>query len=60
MEEVNLTFHEGVVTEIKAKKGETFTQKQLKMDEGAAQVGEFSLTDKRFFQNRPLHGQHPL
>ncbi len=48
VEEVNLTFHEGVVTKIKAKKGEAFTQKQLKMDEGAAQVGEFSLTDKRF------------
>ncbi len=48
VEEVNLTFHEGVVTEINAKKGEAFTRKQLKMDEGAAQVGEFSLTDKRF------------
>ena len=48
VEEVNLTFHEGVVTEINARKGEAFTRKQLKMDEGAAQVGEFSLTDKRF------------
>lgn len=48
VEGVNLTFHEGVVTEIKAEKGETFTEKQLNMDEGAARVGEFSLTDKRF------------
>ena len=48
VEGVNLTFHEGVVTEIKAEKGESFTEKQLNMDEGAARVGEFSLTDKRF------------
>lgn len=48
VEGVNLTFHEGVVTEIKSEKGESFTEKQLNMDEGAARVGEFSLTDKRF------------
>ena len=48
VEGVNLTFQEGVVTGITAEKGETFTQKQLKMDEGARRVGEFSLTDKRF------------
>ena len=48
VEGVNLTFHEGVVTEIKAEKGESFTQKQLDMDEGARRLGEFSLTDKRF------------
>ena len=48
MEGVNLTFNEGVVTDIKAEKGETFTQKQLNMDKGARRVGEFSLTDKRF------------
>ena len=48
VEGVNLTFHEGVVTEIKAEQGESFTEKQLNMDEGAARVGEFSLTDKRF------------
>ena len=48
VEGVNLTFHEGVVTEITAEKGESFTEKQLNMDEGAARVGEFSLTDKRF------------
>ena len=48
VEGVNLTFHEGVVTEIKAEKGESFTQKQLDMDDGARRLGEFSLTDKRF------------
>jgi len=48
VEGVNLTFHEGVVTEITAEKGESFTEKQLNMDEGARRVGEFSLTDKRF------------
>ncbi len=48
VEGVNLIFHEGVVTEITAEKGESFTEKQLNMDEGAARVGEFSLTDKRF------------
>ena len=48
VEGVKLTFQDGVVTGIKAEKGESFTQKQLDMDEGAARVGEFSLTDKRF------------
>ncbi len=48
VEGVNLTFHEGVVSEIKAEKGASFTQKQLDMDEGARRLGEFSLTDKRF------------
>ena len=48
VEGVHLTFENGEVTEIKAKKGESFTKKQLEMDEGACRVGEFSLTDKRF------------
>ena len=48
VEGVNLMFHEGVVSEITAEKGESFTEKQLNMDEGARRVGEFSLTDKRF------------
>ncbi len=48
VEGVHLTFKDGIVTEIKATKGETFTQKQLDMDEGARRIGEFSLTDKRF------------
>ena len=33
---------------IEARKGEDFAVKQLSMDHGAKQVGEFSLTDKRF------------
>ena len=48
MEGVRLTFKKGVVTQVTATKGETFTQKQLKMDRGASRIGEFSLTDKRF------------
>ncbi len=48
VEGVHLTFKEGVVSEVTAKKGESFTRKQLDMDEGARRVGEFSLTDKRF------------
>ena len=48
VEEVRLVFKRGSVSEAKAKKGETFTKKQLIMDKGARRVGEFSLTDKRF------------
>ncbi|MCD6306309.1 MAG: aminopeptidase [Deltaproteobacteria bacterium] len=48
VEGVRLTFKKGVVTQVTATKGETFTQKQLKMDRGASRIGEFSLTDKRF------------
>jgi len=48
VEGVKLTFKRGSVSEVKAKKGEAFTKKQLRMDRGAHRVGEFSLTDKRF------------
>ena len=48
VEGVKLTFKRGSVSEVKAKKGEAFTKKQLLMDKGARRVGEFSLTDKRF------------
>lgn len=48
VEGVKLTFKRGSVSEAKARKGETFTKKQLLMDKGARKVGEFSLTDKRF------------
>ena len=48
VEGVRLTFKRGSVSEAKARKGETFTKKQLLMDKGARRVGEFSLTDKRF------------
>ena len=48
VEGVRLVFKRGCVSESKARKGETFTKKQLLMDKGARRVGEFSLTDKRF------------
>ncbi len=48
VEGVRLIFKRGSVSEANARKGETFTRKQLLMDKGARRVGEFSLTDKRF------------
>jgi len=45
---VRLTFVKGVAVKISAEEGEAFTVQQLKMDRGAARVGEFSLTDRRF------------
>ena len=48
VEEVFLEFKKGRVVKAKAKKGEVFLKKQLAMDKGSSQVGEFSLTDKRF------------
>jgi len=48
VEGVRLTFVKGVAVTISAETGEAFTVKQLRMDRGAARIGEFSLTDKRF------------
>lgn len=48
VEGVRLVFKDGVATEISAKEGGEFVKKQLAMDEGAARLGEFSLTDRRF------------
>ncbi|MBU2632910.1 aminopeptidase [Patescibacteria group bacterium] len=48
IEKVSLIFKKGRAVEIKAEKGKKFTIGQLTMDKGASQVGEFSLTDKRF------------
>jgi aminopeptidase len=48
VEGVRLTFVKGIVVKISAEKGEAFTAKQLRMDRGAARIGEFSLTDRRF------------
>ena len=45
---VRLTFKKGRVVKIAAEKGKAFVVKQLSLDKGASQVGEFSLTDKRF------------
>ncbi|MHB8138956.1 MAG: aminopeptidase [Smithellaceae bacterium] len=48
IEGVRITFSEGKAIKVEAKQGEAFAKKQLAMDAGARQVGEFSLTDKRF------------
>ncbi|MEA2038662.1 MAG: aminopeptidase [Thermodesulfobacteriota bacterium] len=48
VEGVRLSFDKGSAVKIEADKGEEFVRKQLSMDKGAARVGEFSLTDKRF------------
>ncbi|MDP2848530.1 MAG: aminopeptidase [Humidesulfovibrio sp.] len=44
---VRLEFKAGRVTGISAQEGEDFVKKQLSMDAGASQLGEFSLTDRR-------------
>lgn len=48
VEGVRLEFQKGQAVSIQARKGQDFVQKQLAMDKGANQLGEFSLTDKRF------------
>ncbi len=45
---VRLEFKDGRVVGPTAAEGERFMKKQLAMDAGASQVGEFSLTDRRF------------
>ncbi|MFH1910327.1 MAG: aminopeptidase [bacterium] len=45
---VRLVFEEGRVVDASAEKGEKTLLKQLDMDKGARQCGEFSLTDKDF------------
>ncbi|MDP3425995.1 MAG: aminopeptidase [Humidesulfovibrio sp.] len=47
VEGVRLEFKAGRAVSVTAKQGQEFVQKQLDMDEGAAQLGEFSLTDRR-------------
>jgi aminopeptidase len=48
VEDVRITFAKGKAIKVEAKQGEDFVKKQLAMDAGARQLGEFSLTDKRF------------
>ena len=48
VEGIRLEFKDGVAVSSTAKEGADFVAKQLAMDEGAARLGEFSLTDKRF------------
>jgi len=45
---VALEFKKGKVISSKAGSGEKFLREMLAMDQGARQVGEFSLTDRRF------------
>jgi aminopeptidase len=45
---VRLEFKAGRVVRAGAREGQAFLNQQLAMDRGAAQVGEFSLTDRRF------------
>lgn len=45
---VRLEFREGRVVRLQAAEGEPFLRQQLGLDAGASQVGEFSLTDRRF------------
>ena len=45
---VRLEFKAGRVAQASAEEGERFLKEQLGMDRGAAQMGEFSLTDRRF------------
>lgn len=45
---VRLEFRNGRVVHSDAEEGADFVAKQLSMDQGAAQLGEFSLTDRRF------------
>lgn len=45
---VRLEFKAGRVTRASAREGQGFLRQQLAMDRGAAQIGEFSLTDRRF------------
>ena len=45
---ITLEFKAGRVIKAHAEKGEEFLKKMLSLDRGAAQVGEYSLTDTRF------------
>lgn len=48
VEGIDLTFEKGSAVKVRAKKGEEYVQKTLRLDKQANKIGEFSLTDKRF------------
>ena len=48
VQDVRFAFEDGRLVKIAARKGQSFVRQQLAMDKGAARIGEFSLTDKRF------------
>ncbi|MBI4657158.1 MAG: aminopeptidase [Elusimicrobia bacterium] len=45
---VRLEFKNGRAVKISAKQGENYVRKMLATDRGAAQIGEYSITDRRF------------
>ena len=45
---IRLEFKDGRAVKATAQQGQNFVRKMLAMDEGACQIGEFSLTDRRF------------
>ena len=48
VEGIRLEFAGGRAVKVKVDRGQKFVESQLKMDQGADKLGEFSLTDKRF------------
>ncbi|MGD9044088.1 MAG: aminopeptidase [Desulfobacterales bacterium] len=48
VKDVHLKFEKGRLVKIGAAKGQRFVAQQLRMDQGAGRLGEFSLTDTRF------------
>ncbi|ETR71746.1 MAG: aminopeptidase [Candidatus Magnetoglobus multicellularis str. Araruama] len=50
VKDIRLTFNNGQIVKATAETGENFLVKRIKTDAGAARVGEFSMTDRRFSQ----------
>ena len=48
VENIRLEFKDGRAVKISARKGDEYVKKIMATDRGAAQLGEYSLTDKRF------------
>ena len=48
VEKIRLEFRNGRAVKISAAKGDDYVKKVMATDTGAAQIGEFSLTDRRF------------
>ena len=55
---IRMAFRQGRVTSFSARHGQEFAVRQLMTDEGAAQMGELALVDRRFspIQRRMAHG----
>lgn len=48
VENIRLEFKDGRAVNISAEKGDDYVKKIMATDEGASQIGEYSLTDRRF------------